>query len=189
MKVCITSTGPSLDSEMDPRFGRCQYFIFVDPESLELEAVENPNLSAPGGAGIQSAQFVANKGVEAIITGQVGPNAFTTLQAAGTKVMIGVSGRVREVVEKYKKGQLSSFAQGPTVQAHFGMGMGGGMGMGRGMGRGMGMGRGFQPPSPPAPAAPTPPGEELKSLKEQSRQLREQLEEISKRIEKLEAKK
>jgi predicted Fe-Mo cluster-binding NifX family protein len=189
MKICITSTGPSIDSEMDPRFGRCQYFIFLDPESLELEAVENPNVGAAGGAGIQSAQLVANKGVEAIITGQVGPNAFTALQAAGTKVLIGVSGKIREVVEKYKKGELSSFAQGPSVQAHFGMGMGGGMGMGRGMGRGMGMGRGFQPPSPPAPAVPTPPGEELKTVKEQSRQLREQLEEISKRIEKLEAKK
>jgi predicted Fe-Mo cluster-binding NifX family protein len=190
MKVCITSTGPSLDSEMDPRFGRCQYFIFVDPHSLDMEAVENPNLGAPGGAGIQSAQFVANRGVEAIITGQVGPNAFTTLQAAGIKILIGVSGRVREVVEMYKKGQLSSFAQSPSVQAHYGMGMSGGMGMGRGMGRGMGMGRGFQPPSsPPAPATPPLPGEELKSLKEQSKQLREQLEEISKRIEKLEAKK
>ena len=187
MKICITSTGPSLDSEMDSRFGRCQYFIFVDPESLELEAVENPNLGAAGGAGIQSAQLVANKGIEVLITGQVGPNAFTTLQAAGTKILVGASGKVREVLEKYKKGQLSSSAQGPTVQAHFGMNMGGGMG--RGMGRGMGMGRGFQPPSAPPPAAPSPPGEELKTLKEQSRQLREQLDEITERIEKLETKK
>jgi predicted Fe-Mo cluster-binding NifX family protein len=189
MKICITSTGPSIDSEMDPRFGRCQYFIFVDPESLELEAVENPNLGAAAGAGIQSAQLVANKGVEAIITRQVGPNAFTTLQAAGTKVLIGVSGRIREVVEKYKKGQLSSFAQGPSVQAHSGMGMGRGGGRGMGMmGMGMGGGRGFQPPSPslePPPALP----ENLQVLKEQSRNLKEQLGVIEKRIEKLEAKK
>jgi len=150
MKVCITSTGPSLDSEMDPRFGRCQYFLFVDPQSLELEALENPNLSAPGGAGIQSAQLMANKGVEALITGQVGPNAFTTLQAAGIKILTGASGKVREVLEKYQKGQISSSAQGPTVQAHYGMGMVGGPGRGRGMGRG------FQPPSPPAQAAPSP---------------------------------
>jgi predicted Fe-Mo cluster-binding NifX family protein len=172
---------------MDPRFGRCQYFLFIDTDTMASEALENPNLGAPGGAGIQSAQLVANKGVEAVITGQVGPNAFTTLQAAGINILTGASGKVREVLEKYKKGQLSSSAQGPTVQAHFGMGMGGGMG--RGMGRGMGMGRGFQPPSAPPLAAPNPPGEELKTLKEQSRQLREQLDKVTERIEKLETKK
>jgi len=179
MRVCITSTGPSLDSEMDPRFGRCQYFLFVDPQSLEMEALENPNIGASGGAGIQSAQFVANKGVEAIITGQVGPNAFTTLQAAGMKILVGASGKVRDVLEKYKKGQLTSYAQGPTVRAHAGMGMGGGMGMGRGMGRGVS-------PSPPASTPSGPPQEDLQSLKEESRKLKEQLGSIEERIAKLE---
>jgi predicted Fe-Mo cluster-binding NifX family protein len=186
MKICITSTGPTLGSKIDPRFGRCQYFIIVDPDTLAFEAAENPNLSAAGGAGIQSAQFISNKGVEAVITGQVGPNAFTTLQAAGIKILTGASGTVEEEVEKYKKGQLSSSPQGPTVQAHFGMGMGGGMG--RGMGRGMGMGRGFQPPSPSQPSAAAP-QEELKAVKEQSRQLKDQLDSVMQRIEKLEKKK
>ena len=170
MKVCITSTGPGLDSEMDPRFGRCQYFLFVDLETLGCEAVENPNIGAAGGAGIQSAQLVANKGVEALITGQVGPNAFTTLQAAGIKILTGASGKVREVLEKYQKGQISSSAQGPTVRAHFGMG------------------RGFQPPSP-SPPPPAAPQEELQALKDQSRQLKEQLDKITERLEKLETKK
>jgi predicted Fe-Mo cluster-binding NifX family protein len=181
MRVCITSTGASLDSEMDPRFGRCQYFIFLDPHSLEMEALENPNIGASGGAGIQSAQFVANKGVEAIITGQVGPNAYTTLQAAGIKILVGASGKIREVLEKYKKGQLSSYAQGPTVKAH--SGMGGGMGMGMG-GRGRGMGRGFSP-SPPAPTPSGAPQEELQTLKNESQKLKEQLDRITERIEEL----
>ena len=168
MKICITSTGPGLDSEVDPRFGRCQYFLFIDPDTKASVALENPNLGASGGAGIQSAQLVANKGVEALITGQVGPNAFTTLQAAGIKILTGASGKVREVLDKYQKGPISSSAQGPTVQAHFGMGKGGGMG--RGMGRGMG--QGFQPPSPP-PAEPKAPQEDLQGLKEQSRKLKE----------------
>jgi len=186
MKICITSTGPALDSEMDPRFGRCQYFIIVDPDTLAFEAAENPNLGAAGGAGIQSAQFISNKGVEAVITGQVGPNAFTTLQAAGIKILTGASGKVREVLDKYQKGQISSSAQGPTVQAHFGAGMGGGMG--KGMGRGMGMGRGLQPPSP-SPPPPAAPQEELQALKDQSRQLKEQLDRIMEKIETLETKK
>jgi predicted Fe-Mo cluster-binding NifX family protein len=125
MKICITSTGPGLDAEMDPRFGRCQYFIFADPQSLELEVIENPNLEASGGAGIQSAQLVANRGVEAVITGQVGPNAYSTLQAGKVRILTGVSGKVRDLLEKYKRGEFSTSAQGPTVQAHFGMGKSG----------------------------------------------------------------
>jgi len=170
MKICITSAGPTLDSDMDPRFGRCQYFLFIDSDTQAFEAVENPNLSASGGAGIQSAQLVANKGVEALITGQVGPNAFTTLQAAGIKILTGASGKVREVLEKYQKGQISSSAQGPTVKAHFGMGMGGG--------RGRGM------------AEPEAPREDLlQGLKDQSRKLKEQLGAIEEKIGKLDPKK
>jgi len=177
MKVCITSTGPNLNAEMDPRFGRCQYFIFVDPESMKFEAVENPNLGAAGGAGIQSAQLVINRGVEVLITGQVGPNAFTTLQAGGVKIVSGVTGQVKEVLEKYKKGELTSLAQGPNVGAHFGMGMGRG-------------GR-KTAPSPPSsvPSVPELPSEEIKNLKETARQLKEQLNKITERLEKLEAKK
>lgn len=177
MKVCITSTGSSLDSEMDPRFGRCQYFIFADPETMKFEAVENPNLGAAGGAGIQSAQFVINRGVEALITGQVGPNAFTTLQAGGVKIITGAGGRIKEVLEKYKKGELTFLAQGPTVGAHFGMGMG------------RGGGRRTVPPPSSVPHVPEHTSEEIKNLKEQSRQLKEQLNKITERLEKLEAKK
>src|SRR4030042_4399291 len=182
MKICLSSAGPGLDSEMDPRFGRCQYFLFIDSDTNAFEAVENPNLGASGGGGIQSAQLVSNKGVEVLLTGQVGPNAFTTLQAAGIKILIGASGKVREVLEKYQKGQISSSAQGPTVQAHFGMGMGGGMGRGKGRGRGQGL----QPPSPPPPA---PHREELQALKDQSGHLKEQLDRIMEKIERLETKK
>ena len=189
MRVCITSAGPSLDSEVDPRFGRCQYFLFVDPQSLEMEALENPNIGASGGAGIQSAQFVANKGVEAIITGQVGPNAFSTLQASGVRILVGASGKVREVLEKYKMGQLTSFAQGPTARAHAGMGMGGGMGTGRGMGMGRGMGQVTPPPTPPAPGPSGSSREDLQALKEESKKLKEQLDKITERIENLETKK
>jgi predicted Fe-Mo cluster-binding NifX family protein len=171
MKICLTSAGPSLDSEMDPRFGRCQYFILIDPETMAFEAIENSNLGASGGAGIQSSQFVSNKSVEAVITGQVGPNAYSTLQAAGIKIITGGAGKIREMVEKFKNGQLSSFAQGPTARAHFGMGSG--------------MGRGLQA-SPPNTAEPSSHQEELNNLKEQSKQLRQQLNKVTEQIERLE---
>jgi predicted Fe-Mo cluster-binding NifX family protein len=181
MKICITSTGPGLDSEMDPRFGRCQYFIFADPESLELEVIENPNLGASGGAGIQSAQLVANRGVEAVITGQVGPNAYSTLQAGKVRIITGIAGKVRDLLEKYKKGELTSSVQGPTVQAHFGMGKSGGMG--RGVGKG-----GVSSPPPQAGSPVSTPGE-LEDLKKKSAELKDQLDRITERLAKLETKK
>ena len=120
MKICVTSQGKDLSSEVDPRFGRCKYFIFVDSDSLEFEAVENLNAQFSGGAGIQPGQFMASKGVKAILTGNIGPNAFGTLQAAKIEVFTGASGNVKDVIEKYKKGKLIS-TQGPSVGSKFGM--------------------------------------------------------------------
>ena len=120
MRICVTSQGDNLDSDIDPRFGRCRYFVIVDTDTLEFEAIENANLDVGGGAGIQSGQAVADKQVKAVLTGNVGPNAFQTLQAAGVEVITGVSGSIRDAVEKYNKGELKS-AQGPSVGSKFGM--------------------------------------------------------------------
>jgi len=136
MKVGISATAPHLDADLDPRFGRCQYLLIVDTESMEFEAVENPAMSAPGGAGIQAAQAVAETGAEAVITGDCGPNAFQVLSSAGIPVFVGASGRVRDVVEAYKEGKLSPIAAASTGP---GVGMRGGTrrGLGsRGRGRG-----------------------------------------------------
>jgi len=120
MKVCVTSEGNNLDSKIDARFGRCQYFIIVDTDTLVFEAIQNPNIESMGGAGIQSGQFIAEKKVKAVLTGNVGPNAFQTLQAAGIDVVTGISGSVKEVIEKYTKGELKP-TQGPSVNSKFGM--------------------------------------------------------------------
>ena len=120
MKICITAAGQGLDAEIDPRFGRCQYFTIVDPDTMEFESLENAQIAASGGAGIQAAQVVGGKEVEVVLTGNVGPNAYHTLQAAGIKIITGVTGKVREAVEGYKSGRLQPFASGPSAGAHFG---------------------------------------------------------------------
>ena len=120
MKVCVTSEGNNLDYKVDARFGRCQCFIIVDTDTLAFEAIQNPNIESMGGAGVQSGQFVAATKVKAVLTGNVGPNAFQTLQSAGIDVITGISGTVKEAVEKYKNGGLKP-TQGPSVNSKFGM--------------------------------------------------------------------
>jgi predicted Fe-Mo cluster-binding NifX family protein len=139
MKIAVSSSGRDLDSQVDPRFGRCAYFVIVETDDMSFEAFDNENIALGGGAGIQSAQFVASKGARAVITGNCGPNAVQTLSVSKIEIFVGHSGIVREVIEKYIKGNIKSTST-PNVADHYGMG--GGAGMGRGMGRGMGKGRG-----------------------------------------------
>jgi predicted Fe-Mo cluster-binding NifX family protein len=114
MKICITSTGDKLDSAVDPRFGRCANFIIVDTDSLEFKAIVNPNIETTGGAGIQSSQLVAKEGVEAVVTGNVGPNAVQTLSSLGIKIFTGAAGTVKEAIQKYKAGEYKE-TNSPTV--------------------------------------------------------------------------
>ena len=187
MKIAVSATAPGLDAEVDPRFGRCQYFIIVDPRSMEFEALDNSSAMAAGGAGISAAQMIADKGVEVVLTGNCGPNAYQTLSAAGIQVITGVSGGIKDAVEAYNTGRLQPIAQ-PSVGSHYGMGMGQGMGMGRGMGggRGRGMGMGMGPGITPqaAPQAMSP-EQEIEMLKSQTQMMAQQLSEIQRRIEEL----
>ena len=121
MKIGVSAIAQSLDAHVDPRFGRCQFFIIVDSETMKFEAVSNSASAAMHGAGIQAAQIMVNKGVQVVLTGNVGPNAFQTLSAAGIKVVTGISSTVKNVVEKYKTGEFKE-VNNPTVSGHSGMG-------------------------------------------------------------------
>ncbi len=120
MKIAITSMGAKLEDKVDPRFGRCHYFILFDTDTNKFEAMENTGAQGMGGVGIQSGQIMADKGVEIVLTGSCGPNAFQTLQAAGIKVVTGVSGTVQEAIDKFKSGELKAISQA-NASAHSGM--------------------------------------------------------------------
>lgn len=119
MRIVITSSGKTMDSQVDPRFGRAAFFIVVDAETGESEAHDNvQNLNAVQGAGIQAARQVVELGAQAVLTGHVGPKAFTALHAAGVKVYAGAAGSVRQAVETYKAGQLAETNEA-TVEGHW----------------------------------------------------------------------
>jgi len=141
MKVVLSASGDNLDAQLDPRFGRCQFFVIVDPDSMEFEAIANESANAMGGAGIQAAQNVINQNAEVVLTGNIGPNAFQTLSAAGIRVITGASGKIKTVIEDFKNGKLKETEE-PNVTSHFGTGGGGGGAGGAGARTGRGGGRG-----------------------------------------------
>ncbi|MHC1742842.1 MAG: NifB/NifX family molybdenum-iron cluster-binding protein [Syntrophobacteraceae bacterium] len=155
MKVAVTAEQPQLDSAVDSRFGRCRFFILVDTDTEAWEAFENRDAVLSSGAGIAAAQRVVNLGVQAVVTGLVGPKATQVLNAAGVQIWSVPSRTVREALEDFKtgKGELgrqvitdpsgTSWGRGQGRGQGQGRGRGGcGRGMGRGMGGGMGSGRG-----------------------------------------------
>ena len=119
MKVAVTSQGNDMSSEIDLRFGRAKWLIVVDTESGDLQAHDNAvNLNATQGAGIQTGQNIANLGVEAVITGNVGPNAFKTLNAVGVKIFLAEKQTVAEAIETFKAGKLKEVDQA-NVEGHW----------------------------------------------------------------------
>jgi predicted Fe-Mo cluster-binding NifX family protein len=195
MRIAVSAQGENLDAPASPVFGRCPTYVFVDTETMEFEAAPNPAMNQGGGAGIQAAQFVVEYGAEVVLTGNLGPNAFDVLQAAGIPGYLVPEGTVRQAVEAFKAGRVQPMG-GANVAAHAGMGGRAGFGAGRGMGRGMGMGRGagrgigmrggFQPEMPAQPATKAPPASELEQLRETLHSLRQQLADAMDKIEKLE---
>jgi len=119
MRIAITSTGTDLDSQVDPRFGRALCFLIVDSETFAFDIVDNKeNLNALKGAGIQAARMVSDKGVEVLITGFCGPNAFKALKAADIKVANNATGSVRDAVKAYLEGRLS-LAEEPNAEGQW----------------------------------------------------------------------
>jgi predicted Fe-Mo cluster-binding NifX family protein len=107
MKICIPSIGLDLESQVDSNFGRCEYFIFIDLDDLsKYEAIQNASACASGGAGITAAQFVVDKGTEVVLAEKIGPKALAVLESANIKIITGATGKIKEVIEKYKKGEL-----------------------------------------------------------------------------------
>lgn len=147
MKIAISSSGKTLDSALDPRFGRCAWFLVIDPADMRYEVFDNQSAAQSSGAGIQAAQFLADKNVAAVITGHVGPNAVQTLSAAGIEIFAQQHGTIGEALERHKSDALKPADQS-TVSSHFGMGGGAGRGgrmgqkMASGGGRGTGQGGG-----------------------------------------------
>jgi len=147
MKIAFSSSGPSLDSLIDPRFGRCAYLLVLNEKGNIEKSFDQPGEKALRGAGISTAQVLVDSGAEGLVTGNIGPNAFNVLTNAGIKIYVGAFDlTIKEALEQYKNGKLPEGdmqrSMGQGMGDHKGPGMGGGgPGMGRGQG-GPGMGRG-----------------------------------------------
>lgn len=131
MNIAVTSSGTGLEAAVDPRLGRCPWFVYVDPDTMSVETEPNAAAAAGGGAGVAAAQQLAARKPTAVLTGHCGPNAFEVLKAAGIEVFTGVSGSVREAVTAFLTGTFE-VAGAADAEAHAGMRRGPGFGRGRG---------------------------------------------------------
>jgi predicted Fe-Mo cluster-binding NifX family protein len=119
MIIAVTAQGRDLNGEVEPRFGRANQFLLVDSETMDFQVVENhQSLNLPQGAGIQAAQNVANHEPEVVLTGNCGPKAFKTLEAAGIKVVVGVSGKIEDAIQAYLQGEFEH-AKDANVEGHW----------------------------------------------------------------------
>lgn len=119
MKIVFTTSGDNLDAPVDRRFGRAPKFLIYDLDNDTFEVIDNrQNLNAAQGAGIQSAQTVAETGAQALITGHSGPNAYWVLSAAGVAVYNAPVGTVAEILEQYRAGKLEK-ADSADVEGHW----------------------------------------------------------------------
>ena len=119
MKVAVTAQTNELCARVDPRFGRAPWFVIIDTETRETELCDNrEGVAAVDGAGIRAVQSIADHGVNAVATGNVGPNAFRALQAAHIDVYLVYVGTVEQIVERFEAGKLR-LAEKPTRRGHW----------------------------------------------------------------------
>lgn len=119
MRIAITSVGTDLNSDVDPRFGRAQYILIVEQDGTLAEVVDNSKgFNAMNGAGIQAGKLLSDKKVDVLMTGNCGPNAFKTLDAAGIKVVVNQSGTVKQAFDKFLTGAVT-YATAPNVEGHW----------------------------------------------------------------------
>ena len=182
MKIVVTANETDLDAPASPVFGRCPVYVFVDTETMHFEAMENPEFDALRGAGFQAAEFAIERGAQAVVAGNVGPNAFGILQASGVPVYLSGGGTVREGIQAFKTGRLQPVEEA-NVPTHSGIGGGRGVGVDRGAGRGR---RTRDAVSPAPPTRPASRAEEITVLKETARELRERLAQVLEQLEQLE---
>jgi len=119
VRIAIASTGKTLESEVDQRFGRAAYFVIVDTETMNFSTFANDRVAAEAEAGVGAARAVAGAGVRGVLTGNCGPNAERILRAAGVRLYSPVAGTVLEAIELFQSGRLIE-AEGPNVGSHFG---------------------------------------------------------------------
>jgi predicted Fe-Mo cluster-binding NifX family protein len=146
MKIAVSASGQDLDAQIDQRFGRCDYFLIIDTDTMETQGFPNDHNSQTSGAGVQAAGFVIDKGAAAVLTGSCGPKAMDVFNAQNIPVYTGHAGNVRQAVEAFKNNPSGTSGSPSTGQGQgtpgSGRGMGGGGGQGQGGGGGRGMGGG-----------------------------------------------
>jgi predicted Fe-Mo cluster-binding NifX family protein len=116
--IAVSANGKNLEAEVGPLFGRARFFILVDPDTLEWEALDNlGNISGTQGVGLMTAKSLERKNIRTVLTGSCGPKAFEELQAAGIEVVLNAHGTVRKALANFMNGELDRAAKSNVMVA------------------------------------------------------------------------
>jgi predicted Fe-Mo cluster-binding NifX family protein len=173
LKIAVSANAKDMDALIDPHFGRCAYFMIVNLDDWTFEVFENENIMLGEEAGIKAAEFVASKGADVVISGNVGPNALQTLLASGVEVIIAQTGTVKDSLEDYKNGNLKSTHKADVSCQYW---------IERGIDKAHGTGPGEETSSFQKKSNSLSKEEAIKSLKDQVNALRHQIKCIESRI-------
>lgn len=179
MKVAVSDSGGSLEAPVDQRFRLFPYFVIVETETMAFESVQNSNKSSLRGAGIGGAQVFSNKGLEAVLTEAVRPNAMEVLSQAGIKISTGTVGSVRQSIEAFNRGELKE-APRAWYRVFYGRCDDGGVGRGRGVYQNP-----YQTQIGVEPSTSATKGEEKEALSIELDGLKRRPSEVNKRLEEL----
>jgi predicted Fe-Mo cluster-binding NifX family protein len=182
VKVVVTANGTDLDAPVGQVFGRCPAYVFVDPDTMRFGAMGNPEIDALRGVGFETAEWVIERGAQAVVTGNVGPNAFRVLQASSVPVYLYGGRTVREAIEAYRTGRLQPVEEA-NVPTHSGTSGGTGIEVGQAAGKGRGT---WNTALPALPGTFASREEEMNALQEMAKELRDRLALVLRRLEQLE---
>lgn len=100
-----------MSASINKSFGRTQYFLVYNTETLQKTFLANAAATAQGGAGIQASQFVVDQGTNALLVPMIGKNAADVLKDSGVDLYMTSGCSIQDNIAAFSNGKLESLTK------------------------------------------------------------------------------